>query len=434
MITVKHLKKSFNGVPVLRDVNAVINKGDVISLIGPSGTGKSTFMRCLNLLETPDGGEIEVNGKNILDPKADVPGMRMKMGMVFQHFNLFPHLTVIENIMLAPVNLLKQSKEEAYGHAMELLGIVGLTDKANSLPEELSGGQQQRVAIARTLAMGPEIVLFDEPTSALDPTMVGEVLSVIRNLAKTGITMLIVTHEMRFAKDVSTRVFYMDEGVIYEEGTPEQIFENPQRPRTRSFVRRINMLCFELSGKEFDLYHFNNEVENFAVRQLIRPERINKIVLVLEELLKNILFPITEKLQIELGISSEDGTVEIRTLWEGETSDPLAATTMPTTAPSATAGPASAAGPQIPEGIGSKAMESSAQAMEGTGSKSTDGASVQADSGLNALDSELPDMDSIGLRALDSEEIGLARMIVTKSCLSREFETANGYSALTIRL
>ena len=207
MIEVRNLKKIYNGNPVLKDVNAVIEKGEVISIIGPSGTGKSTFLRCLNLLEQPDGGEIWIDGKNILDAKTDITAIRRKMGMVFQSFNLFGHLTILENISMAPMSLLKKSKAEAEAKAMELLKLVGLAGKANALPQELSGGQQQRIAIARALAMEPEIILFDEPTSALDPTMVNEVLSVMRNLAKTGITMLIVTHEMRFARDVSTRIF-----------------------------------------------------------------------------------------------------------------------------------------------------------------------------------------------------------------------------------
>lgn len=325
MITVKHLQKSYRGIPVLRDVNAEINKGEVISIIGPSGTGKSTFLRCLNLLESPDTGEIQVDGTNILAPGADVPKLRAKMGMVFQQFNLFPHLTVIENIMLAPCSIRKQPREQVRDRAIELLKMVGLADKANALPEELSGGQQQRVAIARALAMNPEIVLFDEPTSALDPTMVNEVLSVIRNLAKTGITMMIVTHEMRFARDVSTRVFYMDEGIVYEAGTPTEIFERPKRPRTRAFVRRMNMLCFNLNKFDFDLYHFRSEVDDFAVRQLMDQKKRNAIQLVLEELIENILFPRVEKIQLEIGISGETGETEIRVLWTGERSNPLEA-------------------------------------------------------------------------------------------------------------
>ena len=239
MISVSHLQKSFNGVPVLKDVNAEIKRGEVISIIGPSGTGKSTFLRCLNRLETPDGGRIVVDGQDVTDPKTDIPAVRRKMGMVFQNFNLFGNLTVIGNIMAAQCDLLKKTPAEAKAKAMELLARVGLAEKANALPDELSGGQKQRIAIARALAMDPDIILFDEPTSALDPTMVGEVLTVIKDLAKTGMTMLIVTHEMGFARDVSTRIFYMDEGVVYEEGTPDEIFSCPKKPKTIDFVGRV---------------------------------------------------------------------------------------------------------------------------------------------------------------------------------------------------
>ena len=215
IITIKHLRKEYPNVTPLKDVNTEIRRGEVISIIGPSGTGKSTLLRCINLLEKPTGGEIFIDGVQINAPNTDVPLLRRRMGMVFQSFNLFNNMNVIENIMAAPVDLLKMPKQDAYNKGIELLRTVGLADKAQSFPNELSGGQKQRVAIARTLAMNPEIVLFDEPTSALDPTMVGEVLNVIRSLAKQGLTMMIVTHEMRFARQVSTRIFYMDQGIIY---------------------------------------------------------------------------------------------------------------------------------------------------------------------------------------------------------------------------
>ena len=239
LISVSHLRKSFGGVAVLKDVNAEIEKGEVISIIGPSGTGKSTFLRCLNRLETPDGGSIVVDGVDVTAPKADLAAVRRKMGMVFQNFNLFGNHTVLGNVMVAQCNLLKKTPEEAKRKAMELLARVGLADKANAQPDELSGGQKQRIAIARALAMDPDILLFDEPTSALDPTMVGEVLNVIKGLAKSGMTMLIVTHEMGFARDVSTRVFFMDEGVIYEQGTPAEVFGAPKRPKTVEFVGQV---------------------------------------------------------------------------------------------------------------------------------------------------------------------------------------------------
>ena len=225
MISIRHLCKEYPGVTPLQDVSVEIKKGEVISIIGPSGTGKSTLLRCINLLETPTKGEITVGGVVTTDKKCKVNLVRRKMGMVFQSFNLFAHKTIIENIMMGQVDLLLRSRQEAYDRGMELLRTIGLADKALAYPDELSGGQKQRAAIARTVAMEPEIILFDEPTSALDPTMVGEVLSVIRGLAGQGMTMMIVTHEMKFARDVSTRIFYMDQGGIYEDGTPEQIFE-----------------------------------------------------------------------------------------------------------------------------------------------------------------------------------------------------------------
>ena len=239
MISVRHLRKSFDGVAVLKDVNAEIEKGEVISIIGPSGTGKSTFLRCLNRLETPDGGSVVVDGIDVTAPKADLAAVRRKMGMVFQNFNLFGNRNVIGNVTAAPCDVLGIPKDAAERKAKELLERVGLADKAEALPEELSGGQKQRVAIARALATDPEILLFDEPTSALDPTMVGEVLSVIKDLAESGMTMLIVTHEMGFARDVSTRILYMDEGVIYEDGSPDAVFGRPQKPKTVEFVGRV---------------------------------------------------------------------------------------------------------------------------------------------------------------------------------------------------
>ncbi len=323
MIEVKNLKKIYNGNAVLKDVNAVISKGEVISIIGPSGTGKSTFLRCLNLLEQPDGGEIWIDGKNILDGKNDIAAIRRKMGMVFQSFNLFGHLTVLENITLAPVSLLKKSRQEAEECAMKLLKLVGLANKAHALPGELSGGQQQRIAIARALAMEPEIILFDEPTSALDPTMVNEVLSVMRSLAKTGITMLIVTHEMRFARDVSSRIFYMDEGIVYEEGPAKELFENPSKSKTRAFLRRIGMFNTVLNKADFDLYHFMGRFTEFAEKQMLDAKQIKTLHLVLEELLVNIIFPEIELAELEIGISEETKQTELRITWSGNAANPL---------------------------------------------------------------------------------------------------------------
>ena len=239
MIKVNNLHKRFNELEVLKGIDEHIRPGEVVVVIGPSGSGKSTFLRCLNLLVTPDEGEIYVDDELINAPKVDVNKVRQKMGMVFQHFNLFPHLTIMENITLAPVKLKKMTKEEAIGKGEELLQIVGLSEKADAYPVQLSGGQKQRIAIARSLAMEPEIMLFDEPTSALDPEMVGEVLDVMKNLAKSGMTMVVVTHEMGFAREVATRVVFMDGGVVLESGTPEEIFDHPQNERTRLFLSKV---------------------------------------------------------------------------------------------------------------------------------------------------------------------------------------------------
>ena len=239
MIKVVDLKKNFDKLEVLKGINEHIEKGEVVAVIGPSGSGKSTFLRCLNLLEDVTEGEIYVDDELIKSPKADINKIRQKMGMVFQQFNLFPHLKIIDNITLAPTLLNKMSKEDAVKRAYELLERVGLKDKAESYPASLSGGQKQRVAIARALAMDPEIMLFDEPTSALDPEMVGEVLDVIKDLARSGMTMVIVTHEMGFAREVATRVLFMDQGIIMESGTPAEIFDNPQNERTKLFLSKV---------------------------------------------------------------------------------------------------------------------------------------------------------------------------------------------------
>lgn len=239
MIKIHNLHKRFKDLHVLNGIDEHISPGEVVVVIGPSGSGKSTFLRCLNLLEKPNKGEIYIDNEQINAPKVDVNRIRQKMGMVFQHFNLFPHLTVMENITLAPVKLKKMTKEQAIAKGQELLKIVGLSEKADAYPVQLSGGQKQRIAIARSLAMEPEIMLFDEPTSALDPEMVGEVLDVMKNLAESGMTMVVVTHEMGFAREVATRVIFMDGGVVLESGTPEQIFDHPQHERTKLFLSKV---------------------------------------------------------------------------------------------------------------------------------------------------------------------------------------------------
>lgn len=239
MIEIKNLYKSFGNLEVLKNVNTTINKGEKVVIVGPSGSGKSTLLRCLNLLETPTKGNIWFEGNDITDKKCDINKVRQKMGMVFQHFNLFPHLTILENITLAPIKLGIQTKDEANENAIRLLKRIGLEDKKNSYPTSLSGGQKQRIAIVRSLAMNPDIMLFDEPTSALDPEMVGEVLALMKELANDGMTMVVVTHEMGFAKEVANRVIFMADGQILEENTPNEFFSNPKHPRLQEFLSKV---------------------------------------------------------------------------------------------------------------------------------------------------------------------------------------------------
>lgn len=239
LIKVDNLQKSFGDVDVLKGVNAEIKKGDVIVVIGASGSGKSTFLRCLNRLEEPTGGHIFFEGVDITDPSVNINLHRQKMGMVFQQFNLFPHMTVMKNLTIGPIKLLKKSKEEAEKEALRLLEIVGLADRANAYPSQLSGGQKQRIAIVRALCMNPDVMLFDEPTSALDPEMVGEVLEVMKQLAKNGMTMVVVTHEMGFAKEVGTEIVFVDNGIILEQGPPKEFFENPKNPRLKDFLSKV---------------------------------------------------------------------------------------------------------------------------------------------------------------------------------------------------
>ena len=295
IIEVKHLRKEYPNVVPLSDVNATVDEGEVISIIGPSGTGKSTFIRCLNGLEKPTSGQIIVDGVDMCAPDVDLPKMRQKMGMVFQNYDLFNHKLVVENLMMAPMDLLGMSKQDAYDQALDLLKLVGLKDKALSWPHELSGGQRQRVAIARGLAMKPKILLFDEPTSALDPQMVSEVLSVITRLAERGLTMLVVTHEMRFARDASTRVFYMDRGELWESGTPKQIFENPQRRETRDFVFRVRNWNWVINSINYDYAAMFSSLQEFCARQFIGRHITLKCQLALEENTSSILIPLAQE-------------------------------------------------------------------------------------------------------------------------------------------
>ncbi len=288
MIEIKHLRKEFDDDTIpLKDINVTINNGDVISIIGPSGTGKSTLLRCINMLTEPTEGSIIVDGQDITERGCNLNEVRKKMGMVFQSFNLFGHLTIIENIMNPQITLLGRSRQEAYDKAMYLLQQVGLASKVYAYPNELSGGQQQRIAIARTLAMDPDIILFDEPTSALDPSMIGEVQSVIKMLAKTGRTMMIVTHEMDFAKKISNRVLFMYDGYVYEEGTPKQIFEHPQKEMTRKFIQRLTTLTYKIDSPDFDMEHVSDELQSYGEKLLIEAERLSKLTLALEEICIN---------------------------------------------------------------------------------------------------------------------------------------------------
>ena len=239
MINIENLSKNFGNLKVLKNISTTINKGEIISIIGPSGSGKSTFLRCINKLEEPTEGHIYIDGMDLMDKNTDINKIRERVGMVFQHFNLFPHMTVLENLILSPTIVKKESKEEAEKYALYLLQKVGLSDKSNSYPAQLSGGQKQRIAIARALAMKPEVILFDEPTSALDPEMIKEVLDVMRDLAKEGMTMLIVTHEMGFARNVGNRILFMDNGEIIEDCSPKDFFENPTNERIKDFLNKV---------------------------------------------------------------------------------------------------------------------------------------------------------------------------------------------------
>lgn len=330
MIKVEHLSKKFDNFTVLKDITVEIKRGEVVAIIGPSGTGKSTFLRCLNLLDQPSGGSIFINNQNILDKSVNVPKVRQKMNMVFQSFNLFSHLSVLENLTLSPIQLKGITKAEAEARGMELLRLVGLAEKAQNYPDELSGGQKQRVAIARCLAMEPDIILFDEPTSALDPTMVSEVLSVIRKLAKDGMTMMIVTHEMAFARDVSNRVFYMDEGYIYEEGTPEQIFNAPQKQKTREFVNRIRNFSSVVSTPDFDLYALNSEIELFCEKQFLPKKTRENLLHLVEEFLV-IFKPQLEQTKLMLNVAYSEKTEDLSLIFEydGNNFNPLEGRNLP---------------------------------------------------------------------------------------------------------
>ncbi len=317
MIEVKNLTKIYRVNPIVNDLSVTINDGEIISIIGPSGCGKSTFIKCLNMLEKPTKGQIFIDGEEITAPGYDLCKVSRKVGMVFQQFNLFNHMTAIENIMIPQVDILKLSRQEAYEKSMELLKKVHLSQKAFSYPDQLSGGQQQRIAIARTLAMDPEIILFDEPISALDPTMVDEVKAVIRDLTHSGKTMLIVTHDMEFARTIANRLFYMDEGGIYEQGDPEEIFTNPQKEKTRQFVNKLKVLQFEIDDRNYDFYGAYSTIRSYCLKNQIPFTKINHIESIFEEICQVILMEKLEDYKVNFRIiySQKDGNVEIKILY-----------------------------------------------------------------------------------------------------------------------
>lgn len=326
MITASHISKTITQpdgrrVNILNDVNFHIERGEVVSIIGPSGSGKSTLLRTLNLLDPPTSGSIKVEGEDIM--ASDYPRQRLhqRMGMVFQQFNLFPHLTVLENVMLAPMRVLKIPREEAETLAIETLRKVSLSERATQMPNTLSGGQQQRTAIARCLAMQPDIILFDEPTSALDPTMVGEVQGVVRLLAQEKMTMLIVTHNMRFAHDIASRTFYMHEGTILEDDTPNKIFNQPQHAETKAFVQRIHKLVFDVENKNFDFYDMMSQIRQFCIRFAI-PEQMNTITHIVEEMIL-LLSAYDNPFHIEVHHGEISGQTSVVILHRGATISPL---------------------------------------------------------------------------------------------------------------
>jgi len=323
MIRVTNLIKNYGDVSVLKGVSTYIEKGEIISIIGPSGCGKSTLLRCINRLESPTSGEISFENVSITDKTTNINEIRKKMGMVFQGFHLFSNMSILENLTVGQMKLLKIPKAQAEKTAMELLKTVGLSEKANAYPDQLSGGQKQRVAIARCLSMKPDIMLFDEPTSALDPTMVGEVMAVIRRLAADGMTMIIVTHEMDFARDVSSRVFFMSDGIIYEEGTPEEIFSSPKKDKTRTFIYRIKTFQYEIKSADFDFIDMMNSLANFCFKHGIQKSNANKLQLVTEELIMNLLLPLGARIDLDISFAENNDGCSVHVKYGGERYNPF---------------------------------------------------------------------------------------------------------------
>jgi polar amino acid transport system ATP-binding protein len=321
ILSVRNLEKRFGGNVILQNVSAEIEKGEVVSIIGSSGAGKSTFLRAINFLDPPTGGEVRFGGEPVT--RQNVDAVRRRMGMVFQSFGLFSHLDVTGNLTAGPVKLLGKPKQEAEHKAAELLKTVGLSERARFMPRQLSGGQKQRVAIARCLAMDPEVILFDEPTSALDPTMVSEVMAVMRSLAKSGITMLVVTHEMDFAREVSNRVLYMDEGGVYEEGGPEEIFTKPHKPKTKAFIYNIRSFRFEIASRDFDCMEMFAGVENFCFRHAIDKKIAEQLRLLTEEAVINIVLPQYGACSLCVSLSEKLGAYEVAVSYRGEAKNAL---------------------------------------------------------------------------------------------------------------
>lgn len=326
MITASHLTKTVtnpDGTPlrILDDISFHIAAGEVVSIIGPSGSGKTTLLRTLGMLDRPSSGQILVEGKDILAPSYPLRELHQKLGFVFQQFNLFPHLSVLDNITLALTKVHHMPDTEARQLALDTLAHVSLAEKADAMPATLSGGQQQRAAIARTLVLKPKIILFDEPTSALDPTMVAEVQGVIRLLAKEGMTMLIVTHRMRFARDIASRTFFLHQGHLLEDGTPDQIFRNPQQPETQAFVRQIRTLRFAIASRQFDFYDMMSQIRQFCIRYAI-PEKMDPLTHIVEEMLL-LLGNYNSPVSIEVNHSELDGITHVAIVHQGETLSPL---------------------------------------------------------------------------------------------------------------
>lgn len=327
ILEVRGLKKSFGSLEVLRGIDLTVEAGERIAIIGGSGCGKSVFLRCVELLETPNAGKIFVDGDELTAPNVNIDLIRRKLGMVWQRFNLFQHMNVMENLTVAPTKLLGMSIDDAREKAMGLLAQVGLTSKADAYPEYLSGGQQQRIAICRSLMMNPKVILFDEPTSALDPTMVGEVLAVIRMLAKQDLTMLIVTHEMNFAREVATRILFFADGEIYEQGTPAEIFDTPKRPKTIAFIHKQKYFSYEISERAFDLPKMQGGIMTFAEKYGLTARRTNRLQLCCEELIYEMLANACEgdavKISLDVTYAEVDNSVEIKFTCAGKAYNPL---------------------------------------------------------------------------------------------------------------